>query len=144
MEHRGKLFVLVERSELKEIEAKKTHAHNARAELMARPEVVATLDAFAALLDNKPSMAATHRFLVASGLEYSSVETFRRGWSGSANWIRRNIRPANLLSIYQIVNSPHGDIQTRLAGLERLDAAAAVPATPVGQPVYELSRRARE
>jgi len=135
---RGKRFVLVKRSELQEIDSKRTQAYDAGVHLMARPEVLATLNTFAALLTNQPSMAATHRLLVAEELEYSSVGTFRKGWSGGADWIRRHIKPDNLLRIYQIVNAPRDDLETWLADVERLNAAAAVTATPVGEPVYEI------
>lgn len=139
MEQRGKRFVLVEQSELKEIAEKKDQARRASVELMTLPEVVTTLETFAALLDGQSTMAAIHRLLTTDELEFSSVGTFRRGWSGSANWILKNVRPSNLLRIYQIVNSPRDGIQARLAELARLDSAASVSATPVGEPVHTVS-----
>ncbi|TES60685.1 hypothetical protein E2P84_44100 [Burkholderia cepacia] len=141
IEKRGKAFVLVRRSELREIESLKHDAFEASNAFMASTDVTARLASFAAMLDAHPTMAAVHRTLSAAELEYGSVGNFRRGWRGGAAWVQSNVRPSNLVTVYRLLQVPPAElagIKAKITELDRLDAVAYAPAKPVGAPIYQL------
>ncbi|MGU7773750.1 hypothetical protein ACV229_26650 [Burkholderia sp. MR1-5-21] len=138
LERRGKRFVLIARTEIAAVEAKRNKAFEAGRALMARADVAEALDSYAAQLDRLPSAAARHRRLGADGFMPDSIATFRKRWRGGDTWLKARARPGHLLAIFAAIGLSTDAIKAPLDELAQLDAAAAVEPAPVGEPAYEL------
>ena len=135
-EQRGRNFVLVERKDLEKSKALYNEASSIAATLMKTATVIALVDSLIALLEEQPSMAATHRLLCGAGLECSSVATFSKRWSGARVWVESHVSAANLYTIMGFLGSKDTEIEQTLSQIAELSKTANVPVPIVGKPFY--------
>lgn len=140
IEQRGAPFVLVRLVDVQAHAMLREEARQARERLMAQPEVVAVLNELAEYLDKLPSMAETYRVLIAQRWYYSSLGTFRKGWSGGASWVRSSMRPDYLLQASHLTGLSTEAIEPLLAEYEAIHQRASVEPPAVGSPIYTVSQ----
>lgn len=138
IERRGKKFVLVERSKLKDREVLRHEAYVRGEALMASRSVQSALRAFESLLASQKSVAATCRLLKAARLTHYSEATFRNHWRNPAAWVKANIRADDLPRVFALLKVAPAELSQELSEIQSLAKAANVPIEPYGAPIYEL------
>lgn len=136
----GKHFVFVKKSDLKVRDEYWSEYLRRGEELLAWPEVIEILEELEGVLENQSSMAACHRLLSAHRLEYYSVGTFRKKWSGASDWIRNNVRVSNLENVMNLIGKREKKVEDELKVLEALYEKYKEPLPIVGEPLLDASR----
>lgn len=117
------------------------HEYSRRADAMLTwPESVALLHELADVLENQKSVAACHRLLSAHQLDYYSISTFRKKWSGGSDWIKNNIRASNLKNVMKLLGRNLKKIEDETKALEGLYEKYKKPLPIVGEPLVDVSR----
>jgi len=107
--------------------------------LLRWPEVAALLQDLEEVLEGQNSIAACHRLLSAHRLDYYSVGTFRKKWSGASGWIRNNISASNLKNVMKILGKSDEKVEAELQELEGLYKKHKEPLPIVGEPLIDIS-----
>ncbi|MBW2098678.1 MAG: hypothetical protein JRG77_07730 [Deltaproteobacteria bacterium] len=135
----NKAFVLIEKEEEHAREELwREYLHRSKA-LLSSPEVGELLQELEGLLEYQPSMAACHRILSAHGLDYYSIGTFRKKWSGASDWIKNNIGVHNLENVMKLLGKGSVVIERELRSLEELYENYKKPFPIIGTPLVDVS-----
>lgn len=113
-------------------------------EIQVMPETKAVVIQFTDMLADQESMAARHRLLISSGLEHSSIATFRKRWVSEADWVRENVNVLNLDRVIAALNSGDEKIIGKLKVAEDLEKQRKIVLSRslpvVGKPLMKVSR----
>lgn len=113
-------------------------------ELKVLPETGELVQKFREVLEEQPSLAARHRFLTSSGLEHSSIATFRKRWTGATEWIQENITLLNLDTVMNALDVRDEKIVEKLRAAEDLkkqrQAILCSPLPIVGEPLLKVAK----
>jgi hypothetical protein len=131
-----KAIVVVEHKEIARQKKVMEQWHQLRDEIMQRSDVKEILMSFVTLLRRLGTMAATHRLLKGANLDYYSLATFRKNWSGPEQWAARNLSPNNLKTVMGLLGITNDQVLKEVTKLDDLWEAANAPLQSLGKPVY--------
>ena len=135
----GKHFVFVQKDDQRRSE-EYWREYSRRADaLLTWPDVAALLHELEDVLERQKSVAACHRLLCAHRLDYYSIGTFRKKWSGASGWIENNIRASNLKNVMELLGRNHKKIEEELQALEGLYEKHKEFLPIVGEPLVDVS-----
>ena len=137
LQQQGSDFVYVAKSEIREREALDARAAARRRDLYRRPEVVRILASTANLLDLQGSCAATYRLLKSAHLVSTTVETFRKHWTGGKGWVEQ-YACVYLDEFMKLARIQDGAILEELKAIKQLEEEAKKSPPADGEPIYSL------
>lgn len=133
-------FVFVRKGDQRQSEDYWKEYSRRSGELLSWPDVNQLLHELESLLESKKSMTACHMLLSAHKLDYYSIGTFRKKWTGAKDWIRNNIRSSNIINVMDLLGSNNQGIEEELKALEVLYAKYKEPLPVIGALLIDVSR----
>ena len=138
LQNRGKKFVFIEKAEIAKCTAYGKEAHKRGQTLLSTPAVKKLLADLSKLLDDQKSMAAVHRLLAGERLEYYSIGTFRKRWTGAKSWVNSNISTHNLPSVMKLLNVTDKTILNEVKNIAGLWDKSQKQPPKFGKPVFSI------
>jgi hypothetical protein len=124
----GSGFIL--RGDYEAREQERQAAWKQKQSFLTSPGVLQIFERLSERLDREQSVAAVYRLLNKCGLVIVSENTFRRYWSGGADWIKKNSGThlsKKLIEIGALKPEKHGGVIDELERLAKLDEANERP-----------------
>jgi len=133
----GRSFGLFDRGIAERNDARSREAWERRSKVLAGDKAQGYFKKLAAVLDEQPSHAATHRLLDGAGFYVPNIAKFRKTWRGGEHWVRGD-RP-DMAKVLKVLKVKDDALLAEIAAAEKHEAE---PDKMVGAAVYTLPKDA--
>ncbi len=141
LQEQNNQYGLIDKTEIKKKEKRYEAYKAAQADLLRSQQAKEVIRRFVSLLDNQPSVAATHRLLASHNLIYESYATFLRRWQGPEPWVQGQIgiSPHSLAQLAEMLGLEDDYITNAVSELIRLWDECQRPLPFHGAPLFDTS-----